>query len=57
MMTNIAGVQDKAGNLVTDLSAREIDEILQAAHEKVGIMGVFEAIDNNTQTTLLLEAA
>jgi len=27
MMTNIAGVQDKAGNLVTDLSAREIDEM------------------------------
>jgi acetylglutamate kinase len=27
MMTNIAGVQDKQGNLVTDLSAREIDEM------------------------------
>jgi acetylglutamate kinase len=27
MMTNIAGVQDKSGNLVTDLSAREIDEM------------------------------
>ena len=27
MMTNIAGVQDKAGNLLTDLSAREIDEM------------------------------
>ncbi len=27
MMTNIAGVQDKKGNLVTDLSAREIDEM------------------------------
>ncbi|MGV8893725.1 MAG: acetylglutamate kinase [Burkholderiaceae bacterium] len=27
MMTNIAGVQDKAGNLVTDLTAREIDEM------------------------------
>ena len=37
--------------------AQKIDEILQAAHEKVGIKGVFEAIDNNTQTTLLLEAA
>ncbi len=40
-----------------ECAAREIDEILQAAHEKVGIKGVFEAIDNNTQTTLLLEAA
>ena len=27
MMTNIAGVQDKNGKLVTDLSAREIDEM------------------------------
>src|SRR3569832_2237340 len=27
MMTNIAGVQDKQGNLLTDLSAREIDEM------------------------------
>jgi acetylglutamate kinase len=27
MMTNIAGVQDKKGNLVTDLSAREIEEM------------------------------
>ena len=27
IMTNIAGVQDKSGNLVTDLSAREIDEL------------------------------
>jgi acetylglutamate kinase len=27
MMTNIAGVQDKQGNLVTDLTAREIDEM------------------------------
>ncbi|MDY7546211.1 acetylglutamate kinase [Glaciimonas sp. Gout2] len=29
MMTNIAGVQDKEGNLVTDLSAREIDEMFE----------------------------
>ncbi|RYE74915.1 MAG: acetylglutamate kinase, partial [Oxalobacteraceae bacterium] len=29
MMTNIAGVQDKSGNLVTDLSAREIDEMFE----------------------------
>jgi acetylglutamate kinase len=29
MMTNIAGVQDKNGNLVTDLSAREIDEMFE----------------------------
>ena len=27
MMTNIPGVMDKNGNLVTDLSAREIDEM------------------------------
>jgi acetylglutamate kinase len=27
MMTNIAGVQDKNGNLVTDLSTREIDQM------------------------------
>ncbi len=27
MMTNIPGVMDKAGNLLTDLSAREIDEL------------------------------
>ncbi|TXI90191.1 MAG: acetylglutamate kinase, partial [Burkholderiaceae bacterium] len=27
MMTNIPGVMDKQGNLVTDLSAREIDEM------------------------------
>jgi acetylglutamate kinase len=27
MMTNIPGVLDKQGNLVTDLSAREIDEM------------------------------
>ena len=27
MMTNIAGVQDKQGKLLTDLSAREIDEM------------------------------
>jgi acetylglutamate kinase len=29
MMTNIAGVQDKNGKLVTDLSAREIDEMFE----------------------------
>jgi len=29
MMTNIAGVQDKQGNLLTDLSAREIDEMFE----------------------------
>ena len=29
IMTNIAGVQDKQGNLVTDLSAREIDEMFK----------------------------
>ncbi len=29
IMTNIAGVQDKKGNLVTDLSAREIDEMFK----------------------------
>lgn len=29
MMTNIAGVQDKKGNLLTDLSAREIDEMFE----------------------------
>ncbi|MBC7488998.1 MAG: acetylglutamate kinase [Glaciimonas sp.] len=29
MMTNIAGVQNKEGKLVTDLSAREIDEMFQ----------------------------
>jgi acetylglutamate kinase len=27
MMTNIPGVMDKDGNLLTDLSAREIDEL------------------------------
>ncbi len=27
MMTNIPGVMDKAGNLLTDLSAREIDAL------------------------------
>jgi acetylglutamate kinase len=27
MMTNIPGVMDKAGNLLTDLSAREIDSL------------------------------
>ena len=35
-------------------AAQEIDKVLQAAHEKVGITGVFEAIENS-QTTLLLE--
>jgi acetylglutamate kinase len=29
MMTNIPGVMDKAGNLLTDLSAREIDALFE----------------------------
>ena len=33
MMTNIPGVMDKAGNLLTDLSAREIDGSVRRRHD------------------------
>lgn len=53
MMTNIAGVQDKKGNLVTDLSAREIDEMFADGTISGGMLPkISSALDAAKSSTL-----
>ena len=58
MMTNIAGVQDKNGKLVTDLSAREIDEMFADGTISGGMIPkvetCLEALDNGVEGVVIL---
>src|SRR6478735_213595 len=53
MMTNIPGVLDKQGNLLTDLSAREIDEMFNDGTMSGG--NTVHIIDGRIEHSLLLE--
>ena len=48
MLTNTPGVLDKAGKLLTNLSAREIDELFADGISRgVGVLGKFDAADRH----------
>jgi acetylglutamate kinase len=59
MMTNIAGVQDKQGNMLTDLSAREIDEMFEDGTISGGMLpkisSALDAAKNGVNTVHIID--